>query len=69
MNRLCATQMPQYSQSFPEAIYKGLEQGFIVGNGLEYVSICCHIADCPLAQPCTTQAKDVTEEKANAKYV
>lgn len=52
--------MPQYSQSFPEAIYKGLEQGLIVGNGLEYVSVCCHVADGPLAQPRTTQAKDVT---------
>lgn len=55
--------MPKYLQSFPESIYKGLEEGFIVGNGLEYVSICRHVADGPLAQPRTTQAKDVTEEK------
>lgn len=55
--------MPVDLQSFPEAIYKGLEQGFIVGNGLEYVSICCHIADSPLAQPRTTQSEDVTEKR------
>ncbi len=41
--------MPMDLQSFPEAIYEGLEEGFIVGNGLEYVSICCHVADGPLA--------------------
>lgn len=35
-----------------------------MGNGLEYVSVCCHVADGPLAQPRTTQAKDVTEERA-----
>lgn len=55
--------MPVDLQSFPEAIYEGLEQGFIVGNSLEYVSICCHVANGPLAQPCTTQAEDVTKER------
>lgn len=50
-------------QSFPEAIYEGLEEGFIVGNGLEYVSICCHVANGPLAQPCTAQSEYVTEER------
>lgn len=55
--------MPVHLQSFPEAIYEGLKEGFIVGNGLEYVSICCHVADGPLAQPCTAQSEDVTEEK------
>lgn len=54
--------MPVDLQSFPEAIDKGLEKGFIVGNGLEYVSVCCHIANSPLAQPRTTQSKDVTEK-------
>lgn len=57
--------MPADLQSFSESIYKGLEQGFIVGNGLEYVSICSHIADGPLAQPCTAQAEDVTEDRIN----
>lgn len=47
-------------ESFPEAIYEGLEERFVVGNGLEYVSICCHVTYGPLAQPCTTQSEDVT---------
>lgn len=55
--------MPADLQSFPEAINEGLEEGFIVGNGLEYVSICRHVADGPLAQPCTAQSEDVTEER------
>lgn len=50
-------------QSFPETINEGLEEGFIMGNGLEYVSICCHVTDCPLAQSGTTQSKDVTAER------
>lgn len=62
-NDIVPNKMPVDLQSFPEAIYEGLEQGFIVGNGLEYVSICCHIADGPLAQPRTTQSEDVTEER------
>lgn len=44
--------MPVDLQSFPEAIDESLEEGFVVGNGLEYVSIRCHVADGPLAQPC-----------------
>lgn len=55
--------MPVDLQSFPEAIYEGLEERFIVGNSLEYVSICCHITDCPLTQPCATQTEDVTGER------
>ena len=54
--------MPVHLQSFPEAIYEGLEERFIVRNGLQYVSICCHVADRPLAQPRTTQSEDVTGE-------
>lgn len=54
--------MPVDLQSFSETIYEGLEEGFVVGNGLEYVSICRHIADGPLAQPCTAQSEDVTGE-------
>ena len=55
--------MPVDLQSFPEAINEGLEKGFVVGNGLEYVSICCHIADSPLAQSRAAQPEDVTEER------
>ena len=50
-------------QSFPEAVYQGLEERFIVGNGLEYVSICGHITDGPLAQPGAAQSEYVTEEE------
>lgn len=66
---LGGTEMAKYSQSFPEAIYKGLEQGLIVGNGLQYVSVCCHVADGPLAQPRTTQAEDVTEERCRRRLL
>ena len=55
--------MPVYLQPFPEAIDEGLKEGFVVRNGLEYVSICCHIADRPLAQPRAAQSEDVTEER------
>ncbi len=54
-------------QSFPEAIDEGLEEGFVVGNGLEYVSVCRHIADSPLAKSCTAQSEDVTEESDKRK--
>lgn len=50
-------------QSFPEAVDQGLEERFIVGNGLEYVSICGHITDGPLAQPGAAQSEYVTEEE------
>lgn len=62
-DRSVPNKMPGNLQSFPEAIYEGLEEGFIVGNGLENVSICCHVADRPLAQPCTAQSEDVTGER------
>lgn len=52
--------MPADLQSFPEAVDQGLEQGFIVGYGLQYVSIRRHIADGPLAQTRTAQPEDVT---------
>lgn len=55
--------MPVDLQSFPETIYKGLEEGFIMGNGLEDVSICRHVADSPLAESCAAQSEDVTEER------
>lgn len=50
-----------YLQSFSETIYEGLEEGFIVGNGLKNIPICRHITDGPLAQSCTAQTEDVTE--------
>lgn len=62
-NDTVPNKMPADLQSFPEAIYESLEQGLIVGNGLEYVSIGCHVSDGPLAQPRTAQSEDVTEER------
>ena len=55
--------MPVDLQSFPKTIYEGLEEGFIMGNGLENISICGHVADSPLAQPCAAQPEDITEER------
>lgn len=62
-NDTVPNKMPADLQSFPEAIYESLEQGLIVGNGLEYVSIGCHVSDGPLAQPSAAQSEDVTEER------
>lgn len=55
--------MPADSQSFPEAVDESLEEGFVVGDSLEDVSICCHITDGPLAQPRAAQTEDVTVER------
>lgn len=49
-----------YVQALPVAINEGLEQWFVVGDGLQYVGVIGHIADGPLAQPRTTQSEDVT---------
>lgn len=50
----------RYVQALPEAINEGLEQRFVVGDGLQYVAITGHIADGPLAKPCTAESEDVT---------
>ena len=50
-------------QSFPKTIYEGLEEGFIMGNGLENISICRNVANSPLAQSCTAQSEDITEKR------
>lgn len=52
-----------YLQSFPEAVNQGLEKGFVVGDRLEDVSICSHVADCPLAEASTAQTENVTGRK------
>lgn len=52
--------MTGYVQALPEAIDEGLEQRFVVGDGLQYVAIIGHIADGPLAKPCTAESEDVT---------
>lgn len=50
-------------QSFPKTIYEGLEKGFIMGDGLENISIWRNVADSPLAQSCTAQSEDITEKR------
>lgn len=50
-------------QSLSVSINEGLEEWFVMGDGLQDVPISCHVADCPLAQPSAAQPKDVTERK------
>lgn len=62
--------MVDYVQALSVAIDEGLEQRFVVGDGLQYVSITGHIADGPLAQSSTTESEDVTvrERKRSAQF-
>lgn len=62
--------MIDYVQALSVAIDEGLEQRFVVGDGLQYVSITGHIADGPLAQSSTTESEDVTvrERKRSAWF-
>lgn len=46
-------------QSFPEAVDECLEEGFIVGNGLQDIPVCSHVADGPLAQTSAAQPEYV----------
>lgn len=50
------------SQSFPEAVDEGLEEGLVVGDGLQDVPICSDVADGPLAQSRAAQPEDVAVE-------
>lgn len=54
---LCVT---GYVQALPVAINEGLEQRFVVGDGLQYIAFTGHITNGPLTQPGTTQPEDVT---------
>lgn len=49
-----------YVQALPVAVDEGLEQRFVVGDGLQYVAVTGHIANGPLAQSCTAESEDVT---------
>lgn len=49
----------RYVQALPVAVDERLEQGFVVGDGLQYVSVIGHITYGPLAQTCTAQSEDV----------
>ena len=39
------------SQSFPEAVDQSLEEGLVVGDGLQDVAVRRHVPDGPLAEP------------------
>lgn len=51
-------------QSFPKAIDEGLEEGFVMRNGLQDVSISRDVTDSPLAKPCTAQSEDIAVTKS-----
>lgn len=55
------------SQSFPEAVDEGLEEGLVVGDGLQDVPICSDVADGPLAQPGAAQPEDVAVEHTHTQ--
>lgn len=48
-------------QSLSITINKGLEEGFVVGDRLQDVPVCRHVADRPLAQPSAAQPENVAE--------
>lgn len=50
-------------QSFPKAIDEGLEEGFVMRNGLQDVPISRDITDSPLAEPRTAQPEDIAVTK------
>lgn len=51
------------SQSLSVSINEGLEQGFVVGDGLQDVPICRHVSDRPLAQPSAAEPENVAERR------
>lgn len=51
------------SQSLSVSINEGLEEWFVMGDGLQDVPISCHVADSPLAQPSAAQPEDVAERE------
>lgn len=51
-------------QSFPKAIDEGLEEGFVMRNGLQDVPISCDVTDSPLAESRTAQSEDIAVTKS-----
>lgn len=51
------------SQSLSVSINEGLEQGLVVGDGLQDVPVCRHIPDRPLTEPSAAEPEDVAEEQ------
>lgn len=50
-------------QSFPKAIDEGLEEGFIMRNGLQDIPISCDVTNSPLAKPRTAQSENIAVTK------
>ena len=50
------------SQALPVAIDEGLEQGLVVGDGLQDVAISRHVPDGPLTQPSAAEPENVAEK-------
>ena len=46
-------------QSHPSAVDEGLEEGLVVGDGLQDVAVVGDVADGPLAQSGAAQSEDV----------
>lgn len=59
----------QDSQSLSVSINEGLEEGFVVGDGLQDVPVSRHVADGPLAQPGAAQPEDVAERETHGQNV
>lgn len=51
------------SQSLSVSINEGLEEWFVMGDGLQDVPVSRHVADCPLAQASAAQPEDVAERE------
>lgn len=51
------------SQSLSVSINEGLEQGFVVGDGLQDVPVRRHISDRPLTEPGAAEPENVAEEQ------
>lgn len=53
--------MSWYSQSLPVSVNEGLEEGLVVGDGLQDVPVVGDVANGPLAQSCAALSEDVAK--------
>lgn len=51
------------SQSLSVSINEGLEQGLVVGDGLQDVPVRRHVSDRPLTEPSAAEPENVAEEQ------
>lgn len=51
------------SQSLSVSINEGLEQGLVVGDGLQDVPVCRHVSDRPLTEPSAAEPENVAEKQ------